>query len=364
MRALLATLIVARVSAAVFNISNVFSDNAVLQRDKPVRVWGFADAGTNVSSEWVDGTTYFGQADESQVWRVEFPATPMHATPFNLTFSASPAGGGAPTNLTLAGLLLGDVFLCSGQSNVCAVEVVAMYNASDLVAAAANMPLLRIAAVDPSTNSSVPLSEWPAQNLLPWQAPLGPNNNQNASLLTFSAVCYIMGATLYTEYLNSSVPVGLIESAHGGSSLQAWQSPDAVGACGDPPNLWPSSIMYNSNFHPLTVGPASLAGIYWYQGEEDCGIGSTESYYRADWYGCALPATIADWRSKLGDPSLFFLVQQLHAWLHTDDAGLAIMRQAQMKALVLPYTGYSTAFDGGDPASLWLVSPAAQCTAI
>ena len=99
----------------------------------------------------------------------------------------------------------------------------------------------------------------------------------------------------------------------------------------------------------MTLGPLAMAGVYWYQGEEDCGIGSQNTFYRADWYGCAIQALVLDWRARLGDSAIFWVEQQLHAWLHTNDAGLTTMRWAQMKALRLPYSAYSTAFDGGDP---------------
>jgi sialate O-acetylesterase len=298
----ISALLLASQVAALLNISNIFSDNAVLQRDKPVIVFGFAEAGTSVQAQWVDGSTHSGVADNSSVWRVTFPATPARTLPFALVFVGT-GPDGASSNATLSNLLLGDVFLCSGQSNICAVEVVAMANASDIVNAAASQTLIRISAASANGNASVPLQQWDPHDLLPWQTPIGADGS-NASLLTFSAVCYIMGSALFTDYLNSSVPVGLIESAHGGSSLQAWQSPDIVDDCGTPPNLWPSSILWNSNLYPLTVGPMAMKGVYWYQGEEDCGIGPTETYFRADWYGCALRAMITDWRAKLQDDAL------------------------------------------------------------
>ncbi len=57
---------------------------------------------------------------------------------------------------------------------------------------------------------------------------------------------------------------------------------------------------------------------------------------RAQWYGCAVQALVGDWRALLSDPGLFFVVQQLHAWLHTNDIGLAVFRHAQNKALQAP----------------------------
>ena len=93
------------------------------------------------------------------------------------------------------------------------------------------------------------------------------------------------------------------------------------------------------------------------QGEQDCGIGASETYWRAQWWGCSIQALIADWRAVLRSEQLFFVVQQLHAWLHTDDIGLAVFRHAQNKALLAPSVALSTAFDGGDPAQAMAGNP-------
>lgn len=160
----------------------------------------------------------------------------------------------------------------------------------------------------------------------------------------------------------STTPVGLLLSAHGGTSILTWQSPASVLTCGDLPNDgWNASVLYNSNIYPLTVGPLALRAAVWYQGEEDCGLGPTESYLRAAWYGCALPALINDWRTVLGQPQLPFVIQQLHAWIHDvnttgtspGDGGLALFRAMQQQTVdTVPGLALSVAFDGGDPAAV------------
>lgn len=248
---LLSLTTLATASAVSFNLSNVFSSHGVFQRGKANTVWGWATAAdVIVSATWIDSQAYSGTSDASGLWRLVFPAAAAVATPFNVSFTAA----GAPT-LTLSDLLVGDVFVCAGQSNMGAVQVAAMQNASDMVAAAAAFPNLRLFQVDGNTQSPSPLAQWPTDALDPWQPPL---LNGNSTLLSFSAACYIMGSTLYAEYLKA-VPVGLIHSSHGGTSIQAWISPAAVDACGDNSNSWNSSVLYNSNLHPLTVGPAAIA---------------------------------------------------------------------------------------------------------
>jgi len=240
-----------------------------------------------------------------------------------------------------------------------AVQVGAMWNASEMVAQAASFSAgLRLFQVDGNTQSPTPLAEWPRDALVPWQPPLGADGNSSAALLGFSAACYIMGSTLYDQHLQRAVPVGLIHSSHGGTSIQGWASPWGASQCGDESEAANyTSTLYNSNVHPMTLGPLSIAAVYYYQGEQDCGIGSSETFWRAAWYGCSLRALIRDWRSRLGDGGIFWVEQQLHAWLHTDDIGLATFRAAQLKALAEPFTALSTAFDGGDPASAMEGSP-------
>lgn len=361
MRALALTL-AAHLAASypTFNVSNVLSSHAVLQRDKPVAVWGWSNASSSAtitSSAWADGKSYAATADAATgLWRIVFPPAAATSAPFALSFNSS---AGADDVVTLDDLLLGDVIFCSGQSNMGAVQIAAMWNVTDIVAAAANLPTLRIAQVAGNLQFAQPLNEWYADGLVPWQAPLGETGS-NATLLGFSAVCFILGSTLYTEHLSQQVPIGLLHSSHGGTSIQAWLSPRGVNQCGDNSNSWNSSVMFNGNVHPATVGPLSLSSVYYYQAEQDCGLGPSESFWRAQWYGCSIRALIRDWRFHFADDSLFWVEQQLHAWLHGSagaDIGLATMRGAQMRALQEPLVALSTAFDGGDPAAAMAGSP-------
>lgn len=253
------------VASSEFSVSNIFSSFAVLQRDKPNIVWGFSNASSaeTISAIWVDGATYSGPVLDGGIWRVTFPAAPSTLQPFNLTFTSSL---GSPST-TLAFLLIGDVYLCAGQSNMGSVQIQAMWNVTDIVSQAAAFSAgLRLFQVDGNTESAFPLMQWPLDALVPWQPPLGPDNNSNKSLLSFSAACYIMGSTLFDEHLARGVPIGLLHSSHGGTSIQSWASPDGVSQCGDASEAQNySSILYNSNVHPMTIGPLSIAGVYWYQ---------------------------------------------------------------------------------------------------
>jgi len=142
-RVLVVAIVTACVATAVspsFNVSNVLGSYAVIQRNKPAPFWGWAaTAGTTISATWVDGKVYSGSSDASLAWRIVFPAAAEEATPFNLTLTSSTGN-----SVTLTDLLIGDVFFCSGQSNMGAVTVAAMANASAMVQQAADFALLRI----------------------------------------------------------------------------------------------------------------------------------------------------------------------------------------------------------------------------
>ena len=231
-------------ASAAFNVSNLVSSDAVLQRGKPNTVWGYTnDTAAVIAATWVDDVVYSSAPASGGVWRVTFPAAPASSAPFDLAFTSS--AGGAPA--TLERLLVGDVFLCAGQSNMGAVQVSAMWNVSEILAhAVALQPVLRIMQVSGNLQSPVPLDAWPTSGLVPWQPPLGVDGNTTGPLLGFSAVCFIMGSTLADEHLAGRVPVGLIHSSHGGTSIQAWASPEGAAQCGDNSNSWNTSVLYNS----------------------------------------------------------------------------------------------------------------------
>lgn len=341
---------------ALTALANVFSSHQVLQRDTPNPIWGFADPGVVVTLVNFDGgLNISAAAGPDTVWRLVLPAVPVRSLPTTLAFASSDGGSFAMTDV-----LFGDVFLCSGQSNM-GLPVGVLWNVTDVVSAAAPYTLVRLFTAPVSANSSTPLPSFPTDGLRPWQVPLPNGTASNATLLGFSAACYIFGTTLH-DGTDGAVPVGLLQSARGGSSILTWQSPAAVDVCGDlPADGWNRSVLFNSNIHPLTLGPLSLKAAVWYQGEEDVGLGSTESYTRAAWYNCALPALIADWRAVLGNPTLPFVVQQLHAWIHDvnvsgvspGDFGLALFRALQQQVVArIPGVAMSVAFDGGDPAAV------------
>ncbi|NXV91974.1 SIAE acetylesterase, partial [Calonectris borealis] len=213
-------------------------------------------------------------------------------------------------NVTLRDIYFGDVWLCSGQSNM-AMTVLQIANASQELAAAARYPYVRVFAAAPA-RSDVELEDLERIDL-PWSVPtaenLGPGN-----FTYFSAVCWLVGRYLY-EALR--YPVGLVEAAWGGTPIEAWSSRRALRACGLPedagsfraglvfciplsPALSSSisphqhlsgpqtpSVLWNAMIHPLLN--MTLRGVAWYQGEAN-------AFLHTDRYNCTFPALITDWR--------------------------------------------------------------------
>jgi hypothetical protein len=180
----------------------------------------------------------------------------------------------------------------------------------------------------------------------------------------FSAVCKFTGAGLF-DALKGKVPIGLVESAWGGTRIESWSSPDALKACpvdttaGCGPGLGHvgqrmnstnsgnlCSAAYNGMLHPIL--PMRLKAMIWYQGE------SNLDSFQGTWagsrsYACRSRAAVADWRVKFDAPDLPVFYVELAACTNYDNAIVLfpLLRQAQRAVTSLPHTGYITAIDVG-----------------
>lgn len=182
-------------------LAALFSDNAILQRDRAVPIWGWSTPGETVTVEFA-GQKKSGKADASGKWLVRLDPMPASAEPRELR-----AG-----SLTLKNILVGDVWLCSGQSNM--QWTVQQSNNAETEVATGNHPLLRLFTV-------------------PNKALLGRQTDITAAWKTctpdtvkfFSAVGYFFGREIHQR---AGVPVGLINSSWGGTRIEAWTSRDAL----------------------------------------------------------------------------------------------------------------------------------------
>ncbi|RYY24678.1 MAG: 9-O-acetylesterase [Sphingomonadales bacterium] len=180
----------------------MFQDHAVLQRDRPIAIWGDAAAGTEVSVE-IAGKKATAKANSAGYWRAELPALPAGG-PYTLTVSA-----GAETK-TVQDLLIGDVWLCSGQSNMEFQVRGALNGAAE--AAAGTDGELRLLTVGKNVS---PGAERQFRTPVSWKLA------EPKSVGDFSAVCYFMGRDLRRS---EKVPIGLINASWGGTAIDAWRS--------------------------------------------------------------------------------------------------------------------------------------------
>jgi sialate O-acetylesterase len=191
---------VATAAAAEPRLAAPFGDHAVLQRGRPIAIWGSAEPGERV-------TVTLGEAgravtaDRSGAWRVELPAMPAGGP--HVLAATSPAGRAQASDV-----LVGDIWLCSGQSNMemNVAQSLNGYNES----AAANDPQLRFLTV-PHLTADVPQADFAAP--VAWRPAVGGNVG------AFSAACYYMARELRRT---ERVPIGAIASSWGGTPIRAW----------------------------------------------------------------------------------------------------------------------------------------------
>lgn len=347
----------------------LFQDHAVLQRGKPVPVWGSADAGENVTVTF-GGQSVSTTADASGRWLVTLAPLSASATPATLTIVGK-------NTVTLTDIVVGEVWLASGQSNM-EWTVSETYDQAVDVPASTN-PLIRhikvAKTVADQPASSVSLAS-------PWQSATP------ATTLKFSAVGYYFARDIQALL---GVPVGIINSSWGGTRIESWIAPDPL--AGDPalafvgkdwakvlaeypekkaahdvalaafeqekaaaaaagrrftkraPNApqgpghhaTPSGL-YNAMISPLV--PYALRGSIWYQGESNAG--------RPAQYQTLFPALITDWRAKFAQGDFPFYWVQLANFQSPTDTSWAFLREAQTKTLALPATGQAVIIDLGD----------------
>ena len=189
----------------------MFADHAILQRDRPIPVWGEAAPGARVDVT-LGPDHAVATAGASGTWRTAL--APLKAGgPYMLS-----AHSGSDA-LTASDVLVGDVFMCSGQSNM-EFPVIASADGKDAVAHSAD-PGIRLLTV-PQYSSAVPLTRLPAP--AQWKV-AGPDSTGD-----FSAVCFFMAQDLRAE--RKDVPIGLIDNSWGGSAISAWLKTPAYLATG------------------------------------------------------------------------------------------------------------------------------------
>jgi sialate O-acetylesterase len=387
--AALAVLVFAPTARADVRLPSIFGNGMVLQRDMAVPVWGTADPGEEVTVT-LKG---LGKADDTDPLNRATAALTARTTAgkdgrWMVRLGKLSAGG--PWKMTVAGknsitfenVLAGEVWVCSGQSNMWwTVELVK--GIEDAIAAAAR-PSMRYFSVA-MVSSEEPQFDFPGTK--PQWVECTPT-----SVKKFSAIAYFFGAGLLEQL---DVPIGLIHSSWGGSIAEAWTSmktlrslpellpivdnldslkavypqanaayqkraaeiaqaqkegkvvPFALSPRGPGERDWPSGL-YNAMLAPMI--PYAIRGAIWYQGESNS--------VRAAQYRTLFPAMIRDWRKAWREGDFPFLFVQLANW-NTETIPVEgtwgswpELREAQTMALALPRTGMAVAVDIGDSTNI------------
>lgn len=339
------------IAQAEVTLPKVFADHMVLQRGQEIPVWGQADPRERIEVTFQD-KTYKTRADRAGKWQLKMAASAAGG-PYVLTIKGK-------NTLTLKDVLVGDVWLLGGQSNM--EWPMTQTNGSEDSIKTANYPEIRLFEVGRQ------VSIFPVQDV----AEAAWNVCTPETVVNFSAVGYYFGKRLHQDL---DVPIGLLDINWGGTVSEAWTSSEALashpdfsdriaayGASGEAdfqnaenkgPNSWPSSL-YHGMLEPVI--PFGIKGAIWYQGESNAP--------RAYQYREIFPLMIQDWRNQWEQGDFPFLWVQLANFKQPveapKDSDWAELREAQSMTLSLPNTGQAVIIDKGEandihPRDKWTV---------
>ncbi len=319
-------------------LSPLFADNAVLQRDVAVPVWGTAARGEKITVAFA-GQTRSTVAGAGGDWEVSLAPLPARTGGTLVVTGRS--------TLTRTNLIVGDVWLCAGQSNM-GLRVSEAAQAAAEIAAASEPDIRQLCvpqnpAPEPQPDTAIHAG---------WQ----PASPQTAG--DFSAVGFFFAREIHASL---GVPVGLIHSSAGGTPIHSWLSLAALETLpgfrrafghfnarpGSPAvAAFLPARLYNGMIHPLLR--YRLKGVLWYQGEGNAGGNPGE-------YVLQQSRLIESWRADWGGTAFPFYFVQLPNWSNPDDASQkqwAYFREGQAACLKLANTGMAVTLDVGEPGSL------------
>lgn len=339
-------------AVSTLKLSGMFRDHMVLQRECDAAIWGSAapNAKLTITPSW-SGQAYQTTADGEGKWRSDIK-TPAAGGPFQIEVQS-----GSQTT-TLKDVLVGEVWVCSGQSNMqWKLRGFGLEHFKEDVQKA-KYPEIRFCDV-PQVLALDEQDDVDAK----WTV-CSPQ-----SALAFSAVGYFFGSRLHQEL---GVPIGLVSTNWGGSSAEAWVSPEVLqrdfpefNPAYDTYKTWSEesgklylgrdknkprglnqrspSVLYNSMLRPLI--PSSFRGVVWYQGESN--VKKPEQYRKL------FPALIRDWRDRWGMGEFPFYFVQIAPFAYKQEpVSAAFLREAQWMTLAEPNTGMVVTMDIGNPSNI------------
>lgn len=308
----------------------IFCDNMVLQQQSDVVIWGGAKPKTDVriTCSW-NNKTYKVGSDENGKWKTLIQTPKAGFTTYSITISDG-------KSITIKNVLVGEVWLCSGQSNM-----------EMPMKGYKNQPIANGAEdIQNSANNNIRLFT------LNRNATTTPQDDceGNWSIATpetvaeFSATAYYFGRKLF-KTLN--LPIGLINSSQGGSRVEAWMTPDILR---DFPNIKVPAVnetvsrsqtptgLYNAMIHPIQG--YGIKGAIWYQGEANV------SNYKE--YEQLFAKMIGEWRRLWNRGDFPFYYVQIAPYKY-NGTNSAYLREVQMKSQQIPNTGMAVVMDADSP---------------
>lgn len=314
------------------------SDNMVLQQQTNAAVWGTAEPGKKViiRPSWTKQKTVVVADTETGKWSARI-ATPAAGGPYEIDFSDG-------EKLTLKNVLIGEVWFCSGQSNmempVKGYGSQPAKGSTEAIATAHPSTPIRICTIDKLTNKK------------PQEAATTPGwqTHEPQAVADASATAYFFGKTLYDAL---EIPIGLLIADWGGSTIETWMEENLLRSEFPEINLdhltsdqaprngfQPGSLLYNGMVNPLV--PFTFKGIIWYQGEAN--RGTPDLYIRLQ------AAYVKMMREKFQVPDAPFYFVQIAPYPYGDPTSWVsgYFCEAQEKSVsVIPHSGMATTLDVG-----------------
>lgn len=315
-------------SVAQVRLASVFTDNMVIEQSTLAPIWGTAPASSKVRiiASWAPKDTVQVVVEPNGHWRayLQTPAADMVAHTIKCN------------NVEIKNVMLGEVWLCSGQSNMEWNVPRGILNGKEEMAAA-NYPNIRFFQV-PLVGASTPQNHVDAS----W------TQCTPQTMRTVSSVGYFFGRTLHRELNN--IPIGIISSAWGGANAEAWAPSEVVNSN---TVLSANRVKTKSTYRPIEPGsmynqminpivPFALAGVIWYQGESNRENAST--------YNELMSSLISSWRTNFKRTKLpFYFVQIAPFNYNENNLSASVVREQQEEtANRMPQTGMVVVMDKVD----------------
>eukprot|EP00041_Stephanoeca_diplocostata_P002274 m.25095 g.25095 ORF g.25095 m.25095 type:complete len:621 (+) comp13137_c0_seq1:240-2102(+) len=294
-----------------FRFSNAYTDHMVLQSSpQRSKIWGFCPNNTAsvtvVFGEEKLAATVQQQPDGERTWTALLPATDASFTPHTVSARMN---DDVDETIHISDVLFGDVWVCSGQSNMAyglnGSNGIALVHppVNDSVIEGEGMrnyPFIRLFRAGHQLSPIKMLEFAPAEDggsmpaVQGWSTPCIASGHCRVD---FSNICWFFGRDTFVALsaINRTRPIGLIGTYFGGTADELWSSPDALRKCLATRSLADSgknSELWNGQIYPIIN--TTIKGAVWYQGEAD----SSHPGGAVDGYNCTFPAMIADWREK------------------------------------------------------------------